>query len=198
MESVNAALKKVADFTDALSSEQAVTASSLKPVLQLITEDLLLPAEEDTQLTCRLKEKMSGVLMDKYSASSTQKILAKTAFVDPRYKDIDISDEVKDEQMRAMTEMEREKTQRICLRKKRNTTPIPKRIRVDTEMSRYLQEEALDPHADPLVWWRDNNARFPVACKGSAQIPDNLRYKHSIGTCLQCSRKCRDIFQGIP
>ncbi|QQP39713.1 Zinc finger BED domaincontaining protein 1like [Caligus rogercresseyi] len=108
MESVNAALKKVADFTDALSSEQAVTASSLKPVLQLITEDLLLPAEEDTQLTCRLKEKMSGVLMDKYSASSTQKILAKTAFVDPRYKDIDISDEVKDELMVEMMDLPEE------------------------------------------------------------------------------------------
>ncbi|QQP39024.1 Zinc finger BED domaincontaining protein 1like [Caligus rogercresseyi] len=75
MESVNAALKKVADFTDALSSEQAVTASSLKPVLQLITEDLLLPAEEDTQLT---------------------------------YKDIDISDEVKDELMVEMMDLPEE------------------------------------------------------------------------------------------
>ncbi|QQP51018.1 Zinc finger BED domaincontaining protein 1like, partial [Caligus rogercresseyi] len=158
MESGNAALKKVADFTDALSSEQA-----------LITEDLLLPAEEDTQLTCRLKEKMSGVLMDKYSASSTQKILAKTAFVDPRYKDIDISDEVKDELMVEMMDLpeeqrndgdgEGEDSTDLLEKKKGKTTPIPKRIRVDTEMSRYLQEEALDPHADPLVWWRDNNAR---------------------------------------
>uniref|UniRef100_A0A9J8DDS8 BED-type domain-containing protein n=1 Tax=Cyprinus carpio carpio TaxID=630221 RepID=A0A9J8DDS8_CYPCA len=57
LESINAALKKVADFTDALSSEKTVTASSVKPVLQLLTEDLLLPTDEDTELTRNLKKK---------------------------------------------------------------------------------------------------------------------------------------------
>jgi len=64
LESVNAALKKVADFTDALSSEKTVTASSVKPVLQLLTEDSLLPTDEDTELTRNLKRKMVGVLKD--------------------------------------------------------------------------------------------------------------------------------------
>lgn len=57
LESVNAALKKVVDFTDALSSEKRVTASSLKPVLQLLTEDLLLSIEEDTEFTRNLNRK---------------------------------------------------------------------------------------------------------------------------------------------
>ena len=50
-------------------------------------------------------------------------------------------------------------------KKEKTSTPTPKRIRVDTEIRRYLQEEALDSHADPLVWWRDNSVRFPLLSK---------------------------------
>ncbi|CAM4570764.1 unnamed protein product [Leuciscus chuanchicus] len=39
---------------------------------------------------------------------STQQLLAKTAFVDPRYKDIDIADEVKDELMEEMMDVPEE------------------------------------------------------------------------------------------
>ncbi|KAL6481122.1 hypothetical protein MHYP_G00092020 [Metynnis hypsauchen] len=102
LESVNAALKKVADFTDALSSEKTVTASSVKPVLQLLSEDLLLPTKEDTELTRNLKMKMTGVLEDKYNAPATQRLLAKASFVDPRYKDINPVDDVKDALLKEM------------------------------------------------------------------------------------------------
>lgn len=57
---------------------------------------------------------MSAVLMEKYSAPSTQQLLAKTAFVDPRYKDIDISDEVKDELMEEMMNVPARKYMTIC------------------------------------------------------------------------------------
>lgn len=43
-------------------------------------------------------------------------------------------------------------------RKAQSSNPVPKRIRADTEVARYLQEEALDLHSDPLAWWRDNQA----------------------------------------
>ncbi len=105
LESVNAALKKVTDFTDALSSEKTVTASSVKPVLRLLSEDLLLPTEEDTELTRNLKRKMVSVMEDKYSAPATQQLLAKATFIDPRYRDINPGDDVKDvllEEMLAM------------------------------------------------------------------------------------------------
>lgn len=111
LESINAALKKVADFTDALSSEKTVTASSVKPVLQLLTEDLLLPTDEDTELTRNLKKKMVGVLKDKYSAPATQQLLAKASFIDPRHKDINPGDDVKDallEEMLAIPEERRD------------------------------------------------------------------------------------------
>ncbi|KAL6476632.1 hypothetical protein MHYP_G00151310 [Metynnis hypsauchen] len=105
LESVNAALKKVADFTDALSSEKTVRASSVKQVL--LSEDLLLPTKEDTELTRNLKIKMTGVLEDKYNAPATQQLLAKASFAHPRYKDINPVDDVKDallEEMLAVPE----------------------------------------------------------------------------------------------
>lgn len=200
-ESVNAALKKVADFTDALSSEKTVTASSVKPVLQLLTEDLLLPTDEDTELTRNLKRKMVGDLKDKYSAPATQQLLAKASFIDPRYKDINPRDDVKDallEEMLAMPEEWRDvgdgegamssaaagegeggsapsssppppkqmnMADLLGKRKAQSSNPVSKRIRADTEVARYLQEEALDLHSDPLAWWRDNQARFPLLSK---------------------------------
>lgn len=87
LESVTTALKKVANFTDALSSENTVTASSVKVVLQLLTKDLLLPAKEDTELTHNLKRKMTTALEDKYSALATHQLLAEASLLDPRYRD---------------------------------------------------------------------------------------------------------------
>ncbi|XP_076876677.1 E3 SUMO-protein ligase ZBED1-like [Brachyhypopomus gauderio] len=192
LESVNAALKKVADFTDALSSETMVTASSLKPVLQLLREDLLLPTEEDTELARNLKKKMTGVLEEKYSAPATQVLLAKASFVDPRHKDSN-SDDIKDKLLEEMLAVPEEgRDDRVVMqismtedgegasrlappskkkksladllgKRQEQTRPlIPKRIRADTELARYLQEETLDAHSDPLAWWRDNQARFPL------------------------------------
>ncbi len=111
LESINAALKKVTDFTDALSSEKTVTASSVKPVLRLLCEDLLLPTEEDTELTRNLKRKMVSVMEDKYSAPATQQLLAKATFIDPRYRDINPGDDFKDvllEEMLAMFDERRD------------------------------------------------------------------------------------------
>lgn len=66
LESINAALKhSVAEFTDVLSNEKVVTVSSVRPVLKLLTNDLLDPSPEDSKLTKNLKAKMIAVLEDK-------------------------------------------------------------------------------------------------------------------------------------
>ena len=206
LESVNAALKKVAEFHDALSSETMVTASSVKPVLQLLMEELL-PAREDTELTKNLKKAMKQVLEEKYSPAETQQLLGKTTFLDPRYRDGNHEEEIRDallEEMLAMPLPEerrrgdgeagdgdaanqpgpsdgdgarapappppqpKKKKLADLLGKRRERTsapPAPKRVRADLELTRYLQEEALDEDADPLAWWRDNQARFPLLSK---------------------------------
>lgn len=49
LESKNAALKAVAEFTEVLSNKKIVTASSVRPVLRLLTNDLLDPSPEDSE-----------------------------------------------------------------------------------------------------------------------------------------------------
>ncbi|KAK7918646.1 hypothetical protein WMY93_009930 [Mugilogobius chulae] len=84
LEPVNAALKPVADFTDLLSGESYVTVSSVRPVLKLLTENVLKPTEEDVALTADIKQKMCSVLLDKYQAASLRMILSKSCLLDPR------------------------------------------------------------------------------------------------------------------
>lgn len=86
VESINAALKLVADFTDVLSGEKYVTKSSVKPVLALLTEELLAPAPGKSTLTTNIKKKMWSVLDEKYSTPPIQELLKKATFLDPRFK----------------------------------------------------------------------------------------------------------------
>ncbi len=68
LQSLNKALKPVSEFTDILSGENYVTASSLLPVLRLIKEDTLAPSDEDRQLTANLKAGIISILDEKYGA----------------------------------------------------------------------------------------------------------------------------------
>ena len=59
---MNEALKPVRDFTDILSGENSVTASSLLPVLHLVKQGTLAPFVEDAKLTADLKAGILHVL----------------------------------------------------------------------------------------------------------------------------------------
>ena len=83
LESINAAMKPLADFTDVLSGEKYVTVSSVKPVLELIKEDLLSPGPDDTAMTCN---DMCRVLTEKYRSPAIQVLLRKATILDPRYR----------------------------------------------------------------------------------------------------------------
>ncbi|XP_051997764.1 E3 SUMO-protein ligase ZBED1-like [Xyrauchen texanus] len=191
LESVNAALKPAAEFTDLLSGESYVTVSSVKPVLKLLTEDMLKPSSEDTTLTSDIKHKMCGVLHGKYEPAALQKLLAKACCLDPRYRGDHINDtETKSALIEEMVGVEDEETAARAsevgdagkavvppaakkktlgdLLKSRTTSasaPIPKRARADNELTRYLHEECIDSNANPLSWWRDNQSRFPLLSK---------------------------------
>uniref|UniRef100_A0A673BN97 HAT C-terminal dimerisation domain-containing protein n=1 Tax=Sphaeramia orbicularis TaxID=375764 RepID=A0A673BN97_9TELE len=39
---------------------------------------------------------------------------------------------------------------------------VPKRVQADAELTKFLQEDALDASCDPLMWWRDNQKRYPM------------------------------------
>ncbi len=188
LESINAALKPVAEFTDVLSNEKVVTASSVRPVLRLLTNDLLDPSPEDSELTKNLKAKMIAVLKDKYKDLEGQKMLSNATTLDPRYRnhfeEEDIREELIEEIMQ-ITEDQPENTQteetlnagegasaapagtkinlaQLLGKRKAKATILQKRARAGEELARYLQEETIDTSDDPLAWWRNNEARYPL------------------------------------
>ncbi len=207
LESINAAMKPVADFTDVLSGEKYVTVSSVKPVLELLKGELLSPDPSDTALTANIKANMCRVLTEKYSPSEIQNLLTKATILDPRYRgtmeDAEVLDDVKEKLLQELLGMNREegkeesassescveaargnegsefeppatKKKRLCdLLQNRRTqltchqtqASIPKRVQADAELTKFLQEEALDASSDPLMWWRDNHERFPLLAK---------------------------------
>ncbi|KAL1270493.1 hypothetical protein QQF64_029509 [Cirrhinus molitorella] len=86
LESINSALKPLADFTDDLSGEKYVTVSSVKPVLDLLKGELLSPDPKDTILTDNIKTKLCAVLDQKYSPAKLQELLRKVTPLDQRYR----------------------------------------------------------------------------------------------------------------
>lgn len=86
LESVSKSLGPMLDFTDALSGDEYVSVSFVKPVLQLFNTSLLEMREEDTDLTKNIKKKMLDYLNEKYEDDETQNLLDMASFLDPRFK----------------------------------------------------------------------------------------------------------------
>ncbi|XP_077061931.1 plexin domain-containing protein 1 isoform X3 [Siphateles boraxobius] len=116
LESINAAMKPVADFTDVLSGEKYVTVSSVKPVLELLKGELLSP--DDTALTANIKANMCRVLKEKYSPPEIQNLLTKATILDPRYRgtmeDAEVLDDVKEKLLQELLDMNEEEGKGEC------------------------------------------------------------------------------------
>ena len=68
----------ILDFTDALSGDEHVSVSFVKPALPLFNtsfHSFLYMQEEDTDLTKNIKKKMVDYLNEKYEDDDTQKLL---------------------------------------------------------------------------------------------------------------------------
>lgn len=63
LEEVSQLLCPLHNFTDVLASERQVTLSSLKPVLEHITSEILEDQEEDSTLTKQMKRTMREDLL---------------------------------------------------------------------------------------------------------------------------------------
>lgn len=87
LETVHKALKPLQDFTDALSGEDYVTLSYVRPVLHLFSTSILAAEEDDSELCRSIKTCIVDYLTDKYSDPATSDLLDMATFVDPRFKD---------------------------------------------------------------------------------------------------------------
>lgn len=74
------------DLTDLLGSETKTTLSSLKPVMEHIT-NLLNENEGDDALTKQMKKVMMDDLQQRYSCERVKKVIDIACFTDPNFKD---------------------------------------------------------------------------------------------------------------
>lgn len=85
---ISEALEPITDITEILSSENYVTLSAIKPLLHLLTTSVLLPKEEDHEVTKSLKESISKSLVASYREYRCQVVLNIATHLDPRFKSL--------------------------------------------------------------------------------------------------------------
>ncbi|RXN32801.1 zinc finger BED domain-containing 1-like protein [Labeo rohita] len=86
LESISKALHPLQEFTDALSSENYISVSYVKPVLHLLNTKILAVEDEDTDLTKTIKSKILNYINKHDEDETTQELLDTATFLDPRFK----------------------------------------------------------------------------------------------------------------
>ena len=84
MSSIMKTLKPLKEMTDALSGEQSVTVSAVLPLLQHITSNLLMPTDDDANLT-KEKQRVKADLESRYQERDLL-FLSLCSFLDLRFK----------------------------------------------------------------------------------------------------------------
>lgn len=106
LESFHKALNPLLEFTDALSGEDYVSISYLKPILHLFNEKILKHDYDDNELTKSIKTAVLEYMNEKYDHVITDDLLDIASLLDPRFKTMYIKDDKIDTiKARAVTEM---------------------------------------------------------------------------------------------
>ena len=89
--SITSALKPLKIMTDALSGENCITISAVKPILNHISTELE-EADGDTDMAKEIKERIKVDLELRYLDDDISQLLELTSFLDPRFKLTQVSD----------------------------------------------------------------------------------------------------------
>ncbi|XP_038561459.1 E3 SUMO-protein ligase ZBED1-like [Micropterus salmoides] len=194
LESVSKLLGPLLDFTDALSGEDYVSVSCVKPVLHLFNASILLMQEEDTDLTKKLKNEMLDYINVKYEDESTQELLDMGSCLDPRFKmdfinadnKAQVKARVASEMMGCQetpsysTEVEPKDADTSQAKKAKKSlgsffkqsgaavkgdSSLTLKDAVEAELNNYLLTRSIDKEEDPLVWWKTHRVSFPRLAK---------------------------------
>ncbi|KAJ8012541.1 hypothetical protein DPEC_G00043890 [Dallia pectoralis] len=207
------------EFTDALSGEEYVTISFVKPVLHILNSRVLAEEEVDVELTKTIKNSILTYLKGKYSDPITEELLDTASFVDPRFKTTYISghhvatikEKVKTEMVSAVcrestSESTQSSTSSSEVKKSKRSigseaTPstVPTfslQQTLEAELSSYLSP-VLDSEENPLEWWGKHHVHFPNLSKVAKKylsIPatssPSERVFSSGGNIVTCLRSC--------
>uniref|UniRef100_A0AAR2K029 BED-type domain-containing protein n=1 Tax=Pygocentrus nattereri TaxID=42514 RepID=A0AAR2K029_PYGNA len=174
------------EFTNALSAEDYVTVSCLKPVLQLFSSDILQVKENDTDLTKTIKNSVLDYLNSKYEDPEVDELIALATMLDPRFRTQYMGpEEIEVMKARAVQEMESyvsvqsgtsdfETPQQASAsasdakRLKKTLGSFFKRAvpekgvhAMEAELNSYLQCSPADSESNPLAWWKLHEINFP-------------------------------------
>lgn len=189
LHSVLEAVKGFKDLTDLLSGEKRVTCSAIKPLIGVVNDKIVIPKDNDNDLTLEIKHRIKSDLDSRYESDEMNSLLDTCAFLDPRFKDrftmedesvITLIEELK-------TANETERTNEIHeMDQIQNNPPANKKgkfsvifgsssnsradardvlsvsDRVKREMDMYLQYPSLDIDGSPLSWWKLECNRMPM------------------------------------
>ena len=148
-------LEPITYFTDALSGEQHVTVSAVRPLLSHIINHILLVKPEDRPIVSQMKAKISEDLQHRYN-SLTVTLLDKCSFLDPRFRgkyamDKDeVTYQLKQEAV-VVLQSEDDKATTNDLAGNPEDRQHPKKKR-----------KGLGAILYQLTWWRDEQKKFPV------------------------------------
>ncbi|CAM4533447.1 unnamed protein product [Leuciscus chuanchicus] len=218
LEATNKAVKPLQDFTDALSGESYVSVSYIKPVLHLFKTSLLLPEEEDLELTKTIKANIMRYLESKYCDLEKEELLDMATLLDPRFRTtyIDAS-KLEVVKKRAVSEISAlcnstteeagpSAVQENTPPKKKmtlgaffknsapSTTPHPQseKTKIETELATYF----LIPDKT-LEWWKLHQPNFPrlsLLAKKYLSIPATSAPSERVfsvgGGIVTCNRAC--------
>ncbi|XP_077306275.1 E3 SUMO-protein ligase ZBED1-like [Lithobates pipiens] len=190
LEAVDKTLTPLADFTDALSGEQYVSVSSVKPALHLFQSSVLAVKEDDSDLICTMKSKIMGYLEEKYQDQKTQDLLDIATTLDPRFKMTYVNENNK---TAVQNRLKEEMSKLTTVKESPPTTPSgqchAKKARkslgsffksasegapdpalgshqqqsesLSLELHSYLFLGNTDSEDDPLVWWKTHKEQYP-------------------------------------
>ena len=190
LESVQSAIRPLADFTDMLSGEERVTMSALKPVLHILKNEVLAESTDDTTLTADIKSRILSSMEHRYSDSEISELLDVASYLDPRfvtdYIDVVDLDSIRDRLVEEGVEFDQntesepnDNTQQSqteppakrmklgsWLKKSKqaiNTASHPEdpKERIKKEIERYEKAPRADSDSNPLAWWQVYMCTYP-------------------------------------
>ena len=195
LESLEAALGPLADFTDMLSAENFATVSAILPVVHhILKKEVLNLCDDDTTLIKDIKMRILEYIENKYSESEVCKPLNLATFVDPRFVAEYIPTEIKVAVVKDTLAKEGTEIKLSSAETQENNAggndavdaPPSKRKKlgswlksvrqeqesirspeqaVKDEIEQYCKIVKPDADSNPLQWWQQHQKAYPTIAK---------------------------------